>query len=266
MKQVIPVFESPLIAANRPAPSSSPPMSRAVTLPRPILKQSSGTPTPVGTPSHSLPKHAHFPPEEVFRRISGIEYDRTPIIVDQNECALPARGCPGRTFDGTELDLHHYRHSSKKSSRFSDGVRNPGNHVHPNYFVAASQSAASSSMNMPADLRDCPLAFVANPGPMPSLSMIHGDTSESDADEIGSPISGPDGYPTLLPESISKKATVGDETRRLRKAQTTQPTSAQRASSVKTHGNRLHRTIDIPPPSPSSTFEYPGSNSCLGGF
>lgn len=29
---------------------------------------------------------------------SAAAYDRTPIIVSPNQCALPARGCPGRTY------------------------------------------------------------------------------------------------------------------------------------------------------------------------
>lgn len=64
--------------------------------PRPILKQRSNTP--------SGPPHAvHFPPSSsltthTFSVYSSSAYDRSPIVVSPNSCALPERGCPGRTY------------------------------------------------------------------------------------------------------------------------------------------------------------------------
>ncbi|KAG6836496.1 hypothetical protein H0H93_007525 [Arthromyces matolae] len=69
---------------------------RAMLSPRPILKRS----------AQSLPhtQHAvHFPPSpslttHTFVAYSATAYDRSPIQVSPNSCALPERGCPGRTY------------------------------------------------------------------------------------------------------------------------------------------------------------------------
>jgi hypothetical protein len=62
--------------------------------PRPILKRTSN----VDNPSH---RHhgVHFPPStSLTRTFVADSYDRTPIVVTPNSCALPERGCPGRTY------------------------------------------------------------------------------------------------------------------------------------------------------------------------
>jgi hypothetical protein len=60
--------------------------------PRPILKRS----------PRKAEHIVHFPPSPVLTRMalahSPSSYDRSPIIVERNSCALPARGCPGRTY------------------------------------------------------------------------------------------------------------------------------------------------------------------------
>ncbi|RXW20135.1 hypothetical protein EST38_g5711 [Candolleomyces aberdarensis] len=67
--------------------------------PRSILKRAS----PQAVASTSTSTHAvHFPPSpslcRTFAAYSPSMYDRTPIVVDKNTCALPERGCPGRTY------------------------------------------------------------------------------------------------------------------------------------------------------------------------
>ncbi|TDL26408.1 hypothetical protein BD410DRAFT_520045 [Rickenella mellea] len=46
----------------------------------------------------------HFPPSpaltQTYPTHSVSAYDRHPIVVSPNDCALPERGCPGRTYDG----------------------------------------------------------------------------------------------------------------------------------------------------------------------
>ncbi|KAG8781494.1 hypothetical protein FRC15_008643 [Serendipita sp. 397] len=90
----------------------------ATVIPKPCLKQA----LKLVSTACSQTKHAHFPPpSEEAKRYSGIEYDRTPIVVLTNELALPERGCPGRTFD--DLDAHRYRHRThhKSLSSVSEG-------------------------------------------------------------------------------------------------------------------------------------------------
>lgn len=68
--------------------------------PRPILKR----PATIGAPhDHSPHPVVHFPPSprlttHTFSVYSASAYDRSPIIVAPNTCALPERGCPGRTY------------------------------------------------------------------------------------------------------------------------------------------------------------------------
>jgi hypothetical protein len=63
--------------------------------PRPILKQAQSKHQP-------HPHGVHFPPSpsltRTFTAHSAAAYDRSPIVVAQNSCALPERGCPGRTY------------------------------------------------------------------------------------------------------------------------------------------------------------------------
>lgn len=82
--------------------------------PRPILKNALCT-------SHGpIQRTVHFPDMSTLTRVyaahSPSAYDRSPIVVSANACALPERGCPGRTYI---LGDQHPRRPSG------------GNHVHP---------------------------------------------------------------------------------------------------------------------------------------
>ena len=83
---------------------SSIPFAPTMSSPRPILKRS--------TPSPHAPTHVHFPPScsltSTFTAHSPTAYDRSPIHVTPNHCALPERGCPGRTY-AIDDDLHRLR-------------------------------------------------------------------------------------------------------------------------------------------------------------
>ncbi|KAF5353517.1 hypothetical protein D9756_007857 [Leucocoprinus leucothites] len=83
--------------------------------PRPILKRSSSS-------SSTAEKHAvHFPPSPSLTRTfvahSPAAYDRSPIVVGPNICALPERG--GRTYvlDEQSSPTSSRRRSSSKSGR-----------------------------------------------------------------------------------------------------------------------------------------------------
>ena len=96
---------------------------------KPILKLSPAqtpariaSPTPEGQGSCSFGKHAHFPPpgQEHTARYSGLDYDRSPIVVLPNICALPERGCPGKTYfqDGRGMS-HLSSHLSSLADTFT---------------------------------------------------------------------------------------------------------------------------------------------------
>lgn len=96
--------------------------------PRPILKRS------VSTTNHS---RVHFPPSPSLTRTftvhSSATYDRSPIVVSHNSCALPERGCPGRTY---QLDEQQ------------KGIRCARDY-HPRALSFASNRPSSSSTTYP---------------------------------------------------------------------------------------------------------------------
>ncbi len=71
---------------------------------RPILKRNSESPSSLGVSSYgsSASPKVHFPPPtsltSTYSAHSASVYDRSPIKVSPNACAMPERGCPGRTY------------------------------------------------------------------------------------------------------------------------------------------------------------------------
>ncbi|KAK7014209.1 hypothetical protein R3P38DRAFT_3322166 [Favolaschia claudopus] len=101
----------------------------------PILKHpSSQQPIPNYDPfPHLLDPQVHFPPSpsltRTFKAHSAAQYDRTPIQVAPNACALPARGCPGRTY---------YDQSSRAKKALAQApVTRRGASLHPRALNAA---------------------------------------------------------------------------------------------------------------------------------
>jgi len=57
----------------------------------------------------------HFPPTPTLTSTYVVDpprlYDRTPIVVAENECRLPQRGCPGRTYDASDKPIENHTDS-----------------------------------------------------------------------------------------------------------------------------------------------------------
>lgn len=81
----------------------------------------------------------HFPPQtsliQQYDAHPSSTYDRSPIVVSPNSCALPARGCPGRTYNADEAAANSPYPSSPKRSSYR-----PGGHVHPRALPSQSPS------------------------------------------------------------------------------------------------------------------------------
>ena len=119
----------------------------SLALPRPILKHSShsrpdlsdDTPRPLSLPAPRQCRNTvHFPPSptltRTFSAYSSSAYDRSPIVVLPNICALPARGCPGRTYipgcaPSSKPSPSPHLHTSKAA------VKAGGRHLHPRRTV-----------------------------------------------------------------------------------------------------------------------------------
>ncbi|KIK97241.1 hypothetical protein PAXRUDRAFT_825133 [Paxillus rubicundulus Ve08.2h10] len=146
------------------------------TTPRSILKrqQASSYVHAMAKPSDRL--HAvHFPPSPAltctYVAYSSLTYDRSPIIVAPNTCALPERGCPGRTYT---LDEHDPSQSSSPPRRRS---HHNGIHVHPH---AVSNHQVSNSSDRTTGVEDDPLGAPTRASSLHLPPLIPDLSSESD--------------------------------------------------------------------------------------
>ena len=165
--------------------------------PRPCLKRNSGPPAPVHPQDEPstllaidpsiLSPMVRFPPHTSLTSTLGnaMIYDRSPIVVAPNRCALPERGCPGRTYAGDEQG------ASRRSKRNSlSPVR--GRHQHPraadhhDYRVDDDPTPRQSPR---VDYHPLPLL-------VPDLS----SESSEESDGMSSPP--PEFYPSAYPFSI----------------------------------------------------------------
>jgi hypothetical protein len=89
---------------------------------RPILKRANNMDTP-----HHRNHAVHFPPPtsltHTFIAHSASAYDRSPIVVTPNHCALPERGCPGRTYGLDDSPIPPTRSSLNPSQCYSQNGR-----------------------------------------------------------------------------------------------------------------------------------------------
>ncbi|CAL1698704.1 unnamed protein product [Somion occarium] len=116
--------------------------------PRPILKRSSTTPHQheyavsltrdesgqlLAIDPSILSPLVRFPPSptltRTFKTHSPSTYDRSPIVVSPNQCSLPERGCPGRTYLPGAPSATSSSSSSHRLSTSSRGYT--GKHLHP---------------------------------------------------------------------------------------------------------------------------------------
>ena len=149
--------------------------------PRPILKRSSHShsdnPTNDKVPPLRIPRQCpntvHFPPSPILARTfsaySPSTYDRSPIVVAPNICALPARGCPGRTYLPGCTVLLSPSNSPDSNARKS-ALNAKGKHIHPrralNFGLA------------PEPTPDCATVPLAVPPPL--VPDVSSESDESD--------------------------------------------------------------------------------------
>ncbi|KAI0285878.1 hypothetical protein BGY98DRAFT_943838 [Russula aff. rugulosa BPL654] len=161
------------------------PMS--VALPRPILKHSPQSHPVLSNDAGPFPLHittrqcrntVHFPPSPTLTRTfsahSPSTYDRSPIVVSPNICALPARGCPGRTYI-PGCGTPNPSDPSDSHSRMNSG----GKHMHPRRALSFGIVQEATPDDLTPTSEDIP------PPLIPDVS------SESDeSDGFTSPVSG----------------------------------------------------------------------------
>lgn len=149
---------------------------------RPILKRSGSSSvsyTPPRTdhpPSHN-PHVVHFPPQpsltRTFSAHSSSTYDRTPIAVTPNSCALPERGCPGRTYTLDESE----QHSPPSPTMARRGHPSNGRDLHPRALAFYSNPRSLPEKNDDDAQRTPTRGFPSLPALIPDLSS---ESDESD--------------------------------------------------------------------------------------
>jgi len=169
--------------------------------PRPILKRS----TSYATANDHTPHAVHFPPTpsltRTFSAHSPSTYDRSPIVVAPNSCALPERGCPGRTYS-----LDEPAPTVPDSSTPSRGHPYGGRDLHPRAMAVNNyRSPIPQQIDEDEDAERTPTrTFPALPPLIPDLSS---ESEESDgfasppAPYLLPPSSRPPHYGMALPPS-----------------------------------------------------------------
>ncbi|KAH9034678.1 hypothetical protein EDB84DRAFT_1486560 [Lactarius hengduanensis] len=147
--------------------------------PRPILKRSSQShpDNPTTLSPLRIPRQCsntvHFPPSPVLARTfsaySSSTYDRSPIVVLPNICALPARGCPGRTYlPGCTVPISPS--TSPDSDAHKSALKAKGKHMHPR--------CALSFGLVPEPTPDCATDPLVMPPPL--VPDVSSESDESD--------------------------------------------------------------------------------------
>ncbi|KAH8104357.1 hypothetical protein DFH11DRAFT_152329 [Phellopilus nigrolimitatus] len=178
--------------------------------PRPILKHSpafsysssaSPSPSPLGMGATRGPA-VHFPPHPAalactYAAHSPDAYDRSPIAVAPNECALPARGCPGRTYrlgGGGDVEDEDDDGDDGYTESTPGRAWKRSDHAHPrvrvlgfdtSYRSSSSGSESSRRSGSDSPVQSPPLPSSARPPPLIA------DLSSSDASEDSDHAFGP---------------------------------------------------------------------------
>jgi len=176
--------------------------SSSTSHPRPILKHQQTAPNygrVIGSPERL--HVVHFPPSPTLTRTYSAyppsTYDRSPIVVAPNTCALPERGCPGRTYT---LDEERPASSSSPSKRSQHGI-----HLHPRAVFNHQSQISPSKLGGIDDGSQC-TPWRSSPTQPPLIPDLSSGSDESDG-------SSPDSYNASLKPSPSipwPPRTLGD--------------------------------------------------------
>lgn len=154
-------------------------------------------------------------------------YDRSPIVVGPNTCALPERGCPGRTYTLEDSPRNSYqeKHSSSK-----------GRHMHPR--------SMGSGFGLGLPYGDETREVITNGGYSSNLPPLVPDLSSSESDDSDGlfaatsqymhvpsspspPVQDSFGGRSTTPINLSQSKDVSKQRRRVRSPSRRPPPSSQ---------------------------------------
>ncbi|KAF8481701.1 hypothetical protein DFH94DRAFT_793031 [Russula ochroleuca] len=205
------------------------------------------TPFPFALSSSVLGPRVHFPPapglcQTHFTHSASI-YDRAPIVVPPNACALPARNERTYTPSGESLC------AAKKRRSASARATAHGATLHPHAFAESAQAHAQAQAQ----------AAASDPaGRMPAL-VPDFSSSESDESDVSSTPPIPNHYVSMGHPPISIVDGASDA------ALSFLPHANEREMPRKERGYRS-RPLGSPRSVRTSEFAVPELDGCLGGF
>lgn len=201
-------------------------------------------------------------------------YDRTPIVVSENDCELPKRGCPGRTYT--------LQGGCPKANEAFLPSAMRGNHHHPS-AMGASATPRASMFNDRPNQSFCPMSLPTYP--IPGLVSDESSSEESDGLVSPPPEWAVSSYPTPLychptckPHYHSPlcpifadKSTTGAGFRDPNPMAFLPHPPAPRPKLQSSHTAYTHQSHRDSPPKRTRTRPPPTSSgwdnsSCLGGF
>lgn len=191
--------------------------------PKPILKRSDSE------PAHKTDRHGvrfpSSPATSTFSAYSAAVYDRSPIVVTPNKCALPERGCPGRTYT---LEESQPRRAISYARDF-----------HPRALAFAS-TRSSSPRPVDATIDEMPSVYPPLPQLIPDLS------SESDESDgfFGPPALPQTSHPTFGIHGLAGPAVKY---------------SSDACSDAEIDDSSALAFLPHPPSPPSQKYQYPES-------
>lgn len=211
------------------------------------------TPFPFALSSSVLGPRVHFPPApglcQTHLTHSASIYDRAPIVVLPNDCALPARN--ERTYTPSS--------ECPKKRRSAQSATAHGAALHPHAF-AESQATTAGAGAIPAAV-----ASPADPvlGRVPPL-VADLSSSESDESDVSSTPLVPNRFPSTGHPPIAIVDGNGDATATAT-ALSFLPHANEREKPRKERGSRS-RPHGCPRSVRKSEFAVPELDGCLGGF
>ncbi|KAG1731371.1 hypothetical protein EDB19DRAFT_1737796 [Suillus lakei] len=246
--------------------------SSSTSHPRPILKHQQTTPNygrVIGSPERL--HVVHFPPSPTLTRTYSAyppsTYDRSPIVVAPNTCALPERGCPGRTYTLDEelspSKLGGIDDGSQCTPWRSSPTQPP---LIPDLSSGSDESDGSSPDSYNASLKPSP----SIPWPPRTLGDPNGYLMTPSYDQYGYSNNSPNVHSTLpfLPYSPSPN----DTHKVRRQKQKDRPWERERASKYGAYAmddeardKPSHRPYALYGGFSSSALDG-SDDSCLGGF
>lgn len=225
---------------------------------RPCLKHHTD-PDPPASPNSPLPfalsscvlgPRVHFPPApglcQTHLTHSASIYDRAPIVVLPNDCALPARN--DRTYTPSS-------ECPKKRRSAQIAATTHGAAIHPHPFAESAKAQATAGT--------VPAASISPPDPVGRVPLLVADLSSSESDEsdVSTPPV-PNRFPSMGHPPISIVDGNGDATAT---ALSFLPHANEREKPRKERSSRS-RPQGSPRSVRRSEFAVPELDGCLGGF